>query len=46
MGLQNIDMAEPATRRRHGLGRRVLLIDPFRVVAEHKKVKESGRTAW
>ena len=30
-----------AARRRRELGRRVLLIDPFRVVAEHKKFKET-----
>ena len=30
-----------AARRRRELGRRVLLIDPFGVVAEHKKVKET-----
>ena len=30
-----------AARRRRELGRRVLLIDPFRVVAQHKKFKET-----
>ena len=30
-----------AARRRRELGRRALLIDPFGVVAEHKKVKET-----
>ena len=30
-----------AARRRRELGRRVLLIDPFGVVAQHKKVKET-----
>ena len=30
-----------AARRRRELGRRVLLIDPFRVAAQHKKVKQT-----
>ena len=30
-----------AARRRRELGRRVLLIDPFRVVAQHKKIKQT-----
>ena len=30
-----------AARRRRELGRRALLIDPFRVVAQHKKFKET-----